>query len=454
MRPLDLNGLTTYDLRSRPSKVFVEDLGRPAAPDTAAAVGDWLDGLPRQLAANDLRKVRDHLCRARDENRTVVAALGGHVIKTGCGPYLIDWIHQGLLKAVALNGAAAIHDFELALAGKTSEDVGAQLKAGQFGMARETADAFAVAAHAGAAKETGLGAALGDYIADNHCPYADISLVHAARKAGIPCTVHVALGTDIVHMHPHVSGAALGESSLIDFRRLCAVVDDAGARRLAEPRQRGDAAGGLPQGGERGPQLRPQPGRPGRGERGQGVALPQHGQRAEPAGVGGAGTDGAPRSLAAAAARGGRGPAPPSLPRCRPRGRRDNEGAPMSADLIELVQNLGQPRVLVVGDLMLDRYVWGDAERISQEAPVILLHADRREERLGGASSVATMLRALGAKRVRWPASSGRTPTAAASAGCCSTRASTTRPSSPIRSGPARSRSATSAGRSTATRSR
>ncbi len=224
MRPLDLNGLTTYELRSRPSKVFVEDLGRPADAATAIAVGEWLDGLPRQLAANDLRKVRDHLCRARDEGRTVVAALGGHVIKTGCGPYLIDWIHQGLLKAVALNGAAAIHDFELALAGKTSEDVAAQLKAGRFGMARETADAFAVASHAGAVKETGLGAALGDYIADNHCPYADVSLVHAARRAGVPCTVHVALGADIVHMHPHVSGAALGEASLIDFRRLCAVV--------------------------------------------------------------------------------------------------------------------------------------------------------------------------------------------------------------------------------------
>ncbi len=224
MRPLDLNGLTTYELRSRPSKVFVEDLGRPASADTVAAVGDWLDGLPRQLAANDIRKVRDHLCRARDEGRTIVAALGGHVIKTGCGPYLIVWIHRGLLKAVALNGAAAIHDIELALAGKTSEDVGAQLKAGMFGMARETADAFAIASHAGAARETGLGAALGDYIAEQHCPYAEISLVHAARRAGVPCTVHVALGADIVHMHPHVSGAALGEASLIDFRRLCAVV--------------------------------------------------------------------------------------------------------------------------------------------------------------------------------------------------------------------------------------
>jgi len=121
MKPLDLNALKTYELHSRPSKVFVEDLGRPAGAATAAAVGDWLDALPRQLAANDLRKVRDHLCRARDEGRTIVAALGGHVIKTGCGPYLIDWIHSGLLSAVVVNGAAAIHDFELAAAGKTAQ---------------------------------------------------------------------------------------------------------------------------------------------------------------------------------------------------------------------------------------------------------------------------------------------------------------------------------------------
>ncbi len=224
MKPLDLDGLKTYELRSRPSKVFVEDLGRPAAPETAAGVGDWLETLPRQLAANDLRKVRDHLCRARDEGRTIAAAIGGHVIKTGCGPYLIDWIQQGLLKSVSLNGAAAIHDFELAFAGKTSEDVGAQLKEGKFGMARETADAFAVAALAGAQNKTGLGAALGAYIEEQHCPYTDHSLVYAAHRAGVPCTVHVALGADIVHMHPHVSGAALGEASLIDFRRLCAVV--------------------------------------------------------------------------------------------------------------------------------------------------------------------------------------------------------------------------------------
>ncbi len=220
--PLDLNGLKTYDLLSRPSKVFVEDLGQPVSAN--ATIGDWLDSLPQSFASNDLRRVRDHLCRAQREGRTVTAALGGHVIKTGCGPYLIDWIKRGVLSTVVLNGAAAIHDFELAIAGKTSEDVAASLPSGQFGMARETADAFAVAARVGAENDRGLGWALGRHIEESGCPHAEQSLVLAAYRAGIPCTIHVALGTDIVHMHPHVSGAALGEASLIDFRRLCAVV--------------------------------------------------------------------------------------------------------------------------------------------------------------------------------------------------------------------------------------
>lgn len=222
MKPFDTHGLKTYDLQSRPSKVFADDLGRPLAP--GATVGDWLDSLPRQLAGNDLRKVRQHLCRAHGESRTVVAALGGHVIKTGCGPYLIDWVQRGLLQGVALNGAAAIHDLELALAGKTSEDVSATLQAGQFGMARETADAFAVAARQGAENGQGLGSALGHYLAESNVPHPEASVLLAAHRAGVPCTVHVALGTDIVHMHPHVSGAALGEASLLDFRILCTVV--------------------------------------------------------------------------------------------------------------------------------------------------------------------------------------------------------------------------------------
>jgi hypothetical protein len=221
-KPLDLHGLKTYDLKSRPSKVFHEDLGRPV--EAGATVAAWLESLPRQLAGNDLRRVCDCLCRAHQGGHTVAAAVGGHVIKTGCGPYLIDWVSRGVLNAVALNGAAAIHDFELAVAGKTSEDVAAQLPDGRFGMARETADAFALAARVGAEGEHGLGWALGHHLEEIKPAHADCSLLLAAYRAGIPCTVHVAVGTDIVHMHPHVSGAALGEASMTDFRLLCAVV--------------------------------------------------------------------------------------------------------------------------------------------------------------------------------------------------------------------------------------
>jgi hypothetical protein len=221
-KPFDLHGLKTYELNARPSKVFIEDLARPVG--AGATVREWLDALPQQFGARELRRVCAHLCRAHRRGATVAAALGGHVIKTGCAPYLIDWINRGVLKAVALNGAAAIHDFELAVAGKTSEDVAAQLPDGRFGMARETADAFAVAARAGAEHELGLGWALGQYLDGLDAAHADASLVLAAYRAGIPCTVHVALGTDIVHMHPHVSGAALGEASMTDFRRLCSVV--------------------------------------------------------------------------------------------------------------------------------------------------------------------------------------------------------------------------------------
>jgi hypothetical protein len=222
MKPIDLSGLKSYPLADRPSKVVIGDLGRVVPPTTS--IGDWIDTLPRQFAAVELRKLRDHMVRCQREKRTVAAAIGGHVIKVGCAHYLIDWIRGGLIGCIAMNGSAAIHDFELALAGKTSEDVAAQLPGGQFGMARETADAFAHAARVGRQRGIGLGAALGQYIDEIGCPHADASLVCAAHRAGIPCTIHVALGTDIVHMHPQASGADVGEASLIDFRILCRVV--------------------------------------------------------------------------------------------------------------------------------------------------------------------------------------------------------------------------------------
>ena len=222
MRPFDLTHLRTYDLGSRPSKVSVADLGRPVDP--AQPIAGWFDTLPRQLGAMELRKVRDHILRAHQARRTIAVAIGGHVIKTGCAPYLIDLIERGVIRSLSMNGSAAIHDFELAFAGKTSEEVGAQLNAGNFGMARETADAFATAAKDGARNERGLGAALGRHMDQIGCAHPEASVVLAASRAGIPCTIHVALGTDIVHMHPQVSGAALGEASMLDFRILCSVV--------------------------------------------------------------------------------------------------------------------------------------------------------------------------------------------------------------------------------------
>jgi hypothetical protein len=226
MQPFDLNGLRTYELASRPSKVFAADLGQIVDPSTP--IGNWLESLPKQLAANELRKVRDHLLRANREGKMIAVAIGGHVIKTGCAPYLIDLIERGVIGSVSMNGSAAIHDFELAFAGKTSEDVGLQLHAGNFGMARETADAFAAAAREGALNNRGLGFALGQYMDSISCAYPEASLVLAAYRAGISCTVHVALGTDIVHMHPQVSGAALGEASMLDFRILCTAVSKLG----------------------------------------------------------------------------------------------------------------------------------------------------------------------------------------------------------------------------------
>ena len=222
--PMDLTGLRTYSLADRPSKVFADDLGKPVG--AGATVTQWLDALPRQLAANTLRRVRDELVRAKREGRQVVAAIGGHVIKVGCAPYLNSWLNQGVVTAVAMNGAAAIHDFELAFRGRTSEDVGAVLLNGNFGMARETADAMALASARGAV--AGFGQALGEHLdqldKSGQLANPEASLVLAAYRAGASCTIHVAMGTDVVHMHPQVSGANLGAASMVDFRRLCTVV--------------------------------------------------------------------------------------------------------------------------------------------------------------------------------------------------------------------------------------
>jgi hypothetical protein len=220
--PIDLDTLRYEPLADRPSKVHLRDLGRPTGPNPSLA--DWLAALPDVLAASGLKRLRDAVVTAHGAGKTVAAALGGHVIKTGCAPYLIDWVNRGVLNALAMNGSAAIHDLELAVAGKTSEDVGPRLIEGSFGFARETSELFGRACTRAMATSEGLGSALGAVVVEHGGPGLDQSLLVAAHRAGVPLTVHVAVGTDIVHMTPLLDGAALGKATLDDFRTLCGMV--------------------------------------------------------------------------------------------------------------------------------------------------------------------------------------------------------------------------------------
>src|SRR5512137_1586815 len=179
---------------------------------------------PGILAGRDLRDLAAAIANARRRKREVLLGIGAHVIKCGLSPWVVALMEEGLLTGVAMNGAGAIHDFELAYAGFTSEEVGPALEDGSFGMARETADFLNGAAADAALGGLGFGEALGQSILEERLPNAGLSIAAAGARLGIPVTVHVALGTDIVHMHPSASGAALGEGSLRDFRYFTANV--------------------------------------------------------------------------------------------------------------------------------------------------------------------------------------------------------------------------------------
>ncbi len=217
-RPLSLDRVATYPLASRKSKVSRAALGRPHRRGDGLA--RFLGSLPRVLAAQTLRALRDEVLRARARRRPVVWGLGAHVIKVGLSPVLVDLMERGLVTAIALNGAGVVHDFELAVAGQTSEDVEAGLGSGAFGMARETGEEVNRAIVDGDRDGLGLGAAVGRYLATRRPRprHLDLSLLAAAWRHGIPATVHVAVGTDIVHMHPACDPAALGRATHLDFR--------------------------------------------------------------------------------------------------------------------------------------------------------------------------------------------------------------------------------------------
>jgi len=212
----DLSGVNTYPLKSRKSKTRVEDFARPVAPGTA--VGGLLESLPDILAAADFKAVVRAIRDAKRTDGGIVWGMGAHVIKTGLGPVLIDLMERGFVSAIATNGATIIHDFEVALVGATSEDVDEALGPGRFGMAEETGRLLNAAINDGVGSGLGIGQAVTKFLAAKQPQFARASVLAAAARLGIPVTVHVAIGTDIIHMHTAASGAALGEGSLRDFR--------------------------------------------------------------------------------------------------------------------------------------------------------------------------------------------------------------------------------------------
>ncbi len=212
----DLTGVRTYPLQSRVSKTRISDCARPV--ERGGTFKNWFESLPAILGGSDLRKVVRAIVEARRRGAGIVWGLGAHVIKTGLSPVLIDLMRRGWVSAIAVNGAGIIHDFEIALSGGTSEDVDEALGPGRFGMAEETALLLNEAIRRGVERQQGLGQAVAAFLAQRNAPHADHSIAVAAHRHGIPLTVHVAIGTDIIHMHPAASGAAIGEASLRDFR--------------------------------------------------------------------------------------------------------------------------------------------------------------------------------------------------------------------------------------------
>ncbi len=212
----DLSGVRTYPLASRRSKARSEDFARPVT--RGASFKSWFDSLPSILGAADVRRVVEAIVSAKRRDAGIVWGIGAHVIKTGVSPVLIDLMERGCVSALAMNGAGIIHDFEIALSGATSEDVDEALGPGRFGMAEETGTLLNEAIGVARAAGKGLGQGVAEFLARRNPPHAACSLAVAAHRLGIPVTVHVAIGTDIIHMHPAASGADIGETSLRDFR--------------------------------------------------------------------------------------------------------------------------------------------------------------------------------------------------------------------------------------------
>jgi hypothetical protein len=222
LRPLSLDDVKTYPLASRPSKVSVDDFASPVNDN--ASLKDFLRSLPNILAVQNLRELAARMHRARDTQKPIIWGMGGHVIKTGLGPVIIDLLQRGFVTAIAANGSVLVHDAEIAMVGSTSEDVDATLGEGAFGGAEETGQLLNHAAQEGAKEGLGLGEATGRALLALNPKHTDYSLLCSSYRSRVPFTVHLTIGGDIGHFHPQADGAALGATTHTDFRLLAELV--------------------------------------------------------------------------------------------------------------------------------------------------------------------------------------------------------------------------------------
>ena len=224
LKPISLDGVKSYPLKERESKVNIDDFAR--AWESGGSMNRWLESLPRILAGRDLLEIRDRMVRAAFANKTIILSMGAHAIKVGLNPVIIDLLDRGIIKGLAMNGACIIHDAELAMAGKTSEDVASEIGTGRFGMAEETGRFLNEAISEGAEKGLGLGESVGAMLIREDFPFNRHSLLARAYELDIPVTVHVAMGTDIIHFHPSADGASIGKASHHDFRVFSRLVSE------------------------------------------------------------------------------------------------------------------------------------------------------------------------------------------------------------------------------------
>ena len=218
LKPLSLDNVSTYPLTSRPSKVSLDDFAKPVKEDSS--LKDYLASLPNILAVQNLRELSARIQRARRAQKPIIWGIGGHVIKTGLAPIIIDLMNRGFVTAIAGNGSVLVHDSEIAMVGSTSEDVDATLGEGIFGGANETGQLLNRAAQQGAKDQIGLGEATSRALVAMNPAHPDQSLLCAAFKARVPFTAHITIGGDICHFHPDVDGAAIGATTHTDFRLL------------------------------------------------------------------------------------------------------------------------------------------------------------------------------------------------------------------------------------------